>query len=93
MKCAQGGEEEIGVPEYFLDEWVSFLSISVHPTGTSRCTPTSQDCNFTLVNILNIHFNRKYSFKLFVVVWYTCSVSYQLVLPSLAQCYSNLALF
>ena len=37
--------------------------------------------------------NRKYSFQLFVVVSYTCSVSHQLVSPSLAQCYSNLALF
>ena len=37
--------------------------------------------------------NRKHSFQLFVVVSYICSVSYQLVSPSLAQCYSNLALF
>ena len=44
-------------------------------------------CNQTL------QLNRKHSSQLFVVVLYTCSVSYQLVSPSLAQCYSNLALF
>ena len=55
--------------------------------------PYTRCCFISLSQVQTQRPNRKHSFQLFVVVLYTCSVSYQLVSTSLAQRYSNLALF